>query len=209
MGIVATIPESAVDYVLYGDKSHIVGEYLRNQLSNIPQVFNNFTNRIYQAVQQSYHYVTDNLVKHALLNHLSNQGVLTNQDLMRDLWTFEQLQQATPVMQRWVMAHPEVKRLYQDQNIDGYSNTYTNVFGSGVGEQDYNWRRIMTGVPQEKEDGTWIIFYNDNLIDGDRELSHSEKAIAISTHEAIDFILKNNPFDFTCTSEALVKINWS
>lgn len=36
MGIVATIPESAVDYVLYGDKSHIVGEYLRNQLSNIP-----------------------------------------------------------------------------------------------------------------------------------------------------------------------------
>lgn len=207
MGIVATIPESAVDYLLYGDKSHIVGEYLRNQLNNIPQVFNNFTDRIYQAVQQSYNYVTDNLIKHGLLNRLESQGVLSNQDIMRNLTTFEQLQNATPVMQRWVMAHPEVKQLYIDQNIDGYSNTYINVFGDGVGEQDYNWRRIMSGVSQDNGVISWVKFYNDNLLEGDRELTHSEKVIALTTHDAIDLILKNNPYDFTLTSEALVKIN--
>lgn len=207
MGIVATIPESAVDYVLYGDKSHIVSDYLRSQLSNMPQVFNQFTQRIYGAISESYQYVNDALTRYGILNQLTSQGVIATDDYMRVLSTFEELQQASPVMQRWIMSHPEVRQLYLDQNLDGYSNSYVNVFGNGVKENDYNWRRVMTGVLQDDGETSWRTFYHDDLIAGDRELDHHEKVIALTTYDAMDLILQDNPYDFTLTSDVLMKIN--
>ena len=208
MGNVHTIPESAMDYVLYGDKTHVIADYLRNRLANVPQALSPIAERIYGAVSQSYRYVTDTLTRHGILNRLTNQGAIAGHDFIRNLTTFEQLQQATPVMQRWVMAHETIRKLYLDQNIDGYSGSYSNVFGNGVGENDYNWRRIMSGVPQENENGAYIRFYNDNLLPGDREPSHSEKVCVLTTYDYIDHMLKSNPYDFTLTSEALTKINW-
>lgn len=209
MGIVSTIPESAVDYMLYGDKSHIVSEYLQHQLANIPQMYNQFTERVHNAITQSYRYVTNSFIKSGIINQLSSQGLIVNQEYIQTLSTFEQLQNAAPVMQRWIMAHPTVKQLYLEQNIDGYSETYQNVFGQGVREQDYNWRRVMSGVQQDDGKESWHTFYEqDDLLEGDRALEHFEKVAILRTFSAIDVLLKDNPYDFSLKSEALMKINW-
>jgi len=47
MGIIVNVPQGGLDYVLYGDKSSVVGNYVQNQLQKIPQVFNEFTQRVY------------------------------------------------------------------------------------------------------------------------------------------------------------------
>jgi hypothetical protein len=209
MGIVTTLPESAVDYMLYGDKSHIVSDYLQRQLTNIPQVFNQFTQRVHAAVTESYRHVTNALTKSNIIHQLTHHGLITTQDYMQTLSTFEQLQNASPVMQRWIMSHPKVKSLYLNQNIDGYSETYVNHFGSGVAEQDYNWRRVMSGVQQDDGKQSWRTFYdNDDLMEGDRALEHFEKVIVLSTYNTLDILLKDNPYDFSLKSEALMKINW-
>lgn len=209
MARINTISESALDYILYGDNSHVVGNYLQQQLASMPQAFNQFSERVYGAVQKSYNYVTDAMTRYGILNQLSDKGLIADQNFIQSLKTFEQIQNAPHVMQRWIMAHPQVKELYLNQNIDGYSNTYQNAFGSGVGKEDYNYRLVMSGVLQDDGENAWRTFYhNDDLLDGDRRLSHYEKVAIINTHEVIDHLLKTNPYDFTLTSEALMKINW-
>lgn len=209
MATISTIPEGALDYVLYGDNSHIVGNYLQHQLSSMPQVFNQFTERMYSAIQQSYNYVTDTMTRYGIINQLSEQGLIAKQEYIQPLTSFEQLQNAPHVMQRWVMSHPKVKELYLNQNIDGYSNTYQNVFGDGIGDKDYNYRMATSGVLQDDGVNHWRSFYdNDDLLEGDRRLNHFEKVAIKKTHEAIDNLLASNPYDFTLSSEALMRINW-
>lgn len=207
MGTVVTIPEAAIDYVLYGDKSHIVANYLLGQLENIPRVFNQFTQRIYDSVASSYSYATDSLTRYGILNQLSDQGLVAMDDYIQPIETFEGLQNANSVMQRWIMAHPETRQLYLDQNIDGYSDTYTNVFGDGVGENDYNYRRVMDGVLQDDGKHSYHRFYKEDLMDGDTALDHHDKVNILHTYAYIEASMISYPYDFTLKSEALVKIN--
>lgn len=210
MGIVTTIPEAGLDYMLYGDNSNFISGYLYNQLANIPVAFNQFSQRIHDALQASYNYVTDVATKAGIFNELRNQGFNVNNDYLQELTTFEQLQNANVSMQRWVMTHPDVRKLYLKQDIDGYSDSYKNIFGKGVAEQDYNYRRVMNGViVDEDKDKYRYSIYDDLLIPGDRELDHREKMIILNTWNAIDNILAESNFDFTCKSDEPVKINRS
>ena len=210
MGIVHTIPEAAMDYVLYGDNSAMVSDYLQYQLSTMPAVFNNFTQRIRDAVTTSYNYVTDAVTKYGIMSSLQQQGVRAVDSYIVPLQTFEQLQGADMVMQRWIMSHPQVRQLYLQQDIDGYSESYQNVFGSNVGQTDYNYRMVMDGKFVDESDGSYTRhFYHDELIPGDRQLEYHEKATIRQTWHYIDNLLQECKFDFTCNSEEPVKINRS
>lgn len=207
MGVIVTVPEAALDYAVYGDNSRVISNYLANQISNMPQVFGNFAGRIYDSMVASYNYVSDAMKKHNLLNTLRNRGVEIVDDYITPITTFDGLRNANPTMQRWVMCHPELRGLYLNQNVDGYSHQYQNVFGTGVGEQDYNYRRLMNGVVQDGKDGSFVNTYYEELYVGDRELDFAEQVMIIKTHDYITQILASSDIDFTCNSTEPVKIN--
>ena len=103
------------------------------------------------------------------------------------------------------MSHPQVRQHYLDQNLDGYSDSYSNVFGKEVGKEDYNYRRATNGVIGD--DGYSLYF--EDLMPGDRELDHYEKDILQNTFSAIDWMLEQCQWDFTNKSEQPTKINRS
>ena len=207
MGIVMELSEPALDLALYGDKSGILNNYLSQQLQNIKPAYNEFSNRIYQCLQSSYNFVNNQMVKYGLLNQLDSNGIQALDNYYADLTSFIALQNANATMQRWIMAHPDVRKLYLDQNIDGYSGSYQNVFGKEIGEDDYNYRRVMDGVMCDEGDITVVRQYLDDLLEGDRELNHYEKVKILHTYDAIDYLLKECKFDFTCKSDEPSKIN--
>lgn len=207
MGIVMELSEPALDLALYGDKSGILNNYLSQQLQNIKPAYNEFSNRIYQCLQSSYNFVNNQMVKYGLLNQLDSNGIQALDNYYTDLTSFIALQNANATMQRWIMAHPDVRKLYLDQNIDGYSGSYQNVFGKEIGEDDYNYRRVMDGVMCDEGDTTVVRQYLDDLLEGDRELNHYEKVKILHTYDAIDYLLKECKFDFTCKSDEPSKIN--
>lgn len=209
MGIVVNVSEPGLDYMLYGNKSELIGSYIANQMAAIQPGFNDFSRRVYQSLQNSYNFVTDKLTQYGIMNQIAQQGIMVTDNYYQELLTFQALQHANPVMQRWVMAHPVVRQMHLDQDIDGYSETYKNVFGKGVGEEDYNYRRVMDGVLTDDKDGetSTVKFYLEDLMPGDKELDHYEKARVLHTWDAIDHILTTSQFDFTLTSEELVKRN--
>lgn len=207
MGTVVSIPEAALDYAIYGDNSQTISNYLVQQMQALPQAFNGFASRIYNAMMTSYNYVNDAMTKHHLIGTLQQKGIQVIDNYIQPLVSMEALQNANPTMQRWVMAHPELRQLYLKQNIDGYSDTYRNIFGKGVGESDYNYRRIMDGVLQDDGKESWFKHYHEELLPGDRRLDHVEKSSILATHDYITAMLLSSNIDFTCRSTEPVKIN--
>jgi hypothetical protein len=209
MGIVLSISEPALDNVLYGNKSSILNNYIQQQMQQLQPAFNDFSGRIYQSLQNSYNFINNKLVQYGIMNELQNSGIQVTDNYYQSLMSFEELQNANYTMQRWVMCHPELRQLYVDQNIDGYSGSYQNVFGKGVGENDYNYRRVMDGVVQDREDYFVYKHYLEDILENDRELDHYEKVRVLHTHDCITHLLETSNFDFTCKTSEPSKINRS
>ena len=207
MGIVVNVPEAGLDYVLYGDKSNVISNYLYNQMQALPQAYNEFSERVRNAMSASYNYVNDKLTQYGILNQLQNSGLKVVDNYYEELLTFQQLQNANLTMQRWVMTHPQIKQMYIDQNLDGYSGTYKNISGKTAGEEDYNYRLVMDGGLIPTEDGWTVKHYLEDLQIGDRELTHFEKVRIRNTWEAMDWFLSTSNFDFTLKSDTPVKFN--
>lgn len=206
MGIVVDIPQSGLDYVLYGDRSNLVTSYIHNQLQALPPSLNDFGRRIYSSLQDSYNYLSDTLMKNAVISELRNCNLVMADNYYAELLTFNQLQEATLTMQRWVMAHPQVRELYLEQNIDGYTPTYVNLDGKVTGDAEYNYRRVMNNVLIPGDEQWTVNHYIDELLPGDRELEIYEQHMVLNTWEAIDWMLKSG-YDFTCRSTEPVKFN--
>lgn len=207
MGIVVNVPEAGLDLVLYGDKSNVIGNYLYNQIQAMPQVFNEFSQRVYNAMSSSYNYINDKLTQYGILNKLQDNGLIVIDNYYQELLTFQQLQNANLTMQRWVMAHPQIKQMHIDQNLDGYSGSYVNISGKTVGEADYNYRRVMDGGVIPTEDGWIVKHYIEDLQIGDQELDHFKKSQIKNTWAAMDWFLDTCQFDFTLKSDTPVKFN--
>lgn len=203
MGMVITVPEAGVDYILYGDNRQSVATYLTNQLAALPTHFTEFGNKLVERVKQTYTYLTDDLFHRTLQSRTMEAGSYFNDTGIRICSGFEDLQQASPSMQRYIMAHPGLRQLYLDQNVAGYGATYVNSY-TGVGPTHYDYRRVMSGVPVHNEDSFDLHYYDEELEPGDKLPSYNEKVAIISTYETIDWLLKESKFDFT-NPDSIVK----
>lgn len=206
MGRVLTVSAPSLDMMLYGDKSNLMANYLQQQLQSIGPGFNDISQKLYQSVMDSYNWVTDKLIQYGIKSELNSVGLNVLDNQYMELLSWEALQQNNNLtMQRWVMCHPEVQKLYLDQNLDGYSDSYTNSTNKLMEDNGYDLRRAMNGVLVDDT----VTHYFEELLPGDRELDHFEKDIVQNTHSTISWILANCNLDFTCKSEKPVKINRS
>lgn len=123
---------------------------------------------------------------------------LFQQDIVKPLWSLEEIQQAALTMQRWVMAHPGIRKLYHDQRCDGFSDTYLDMQPDVFGEKHYDYRRVMDGLATEDQDGTLnITYYYDDVPDDDPELSLHDVVDIRNTWDMIERYLKHTDDDPT------------
>lgn len=210
MGRVLNLSPSGCDMYLYGDKSNVLNNYLLQQMQTVQPAFNEFSQRVYNAIQNSYNFITDKLTQYGILNELQNKGLMALDNHFAILNSFEALQNANLTMQRWVMCHPDIRQLWLDQNVDGYSESYTPIYGKeGVKYNDSDYRRLMDGVVVDTPDSFKYSIFLDTMFNADRELTHYEKVQILHTHDAIDHILNSCKFDFTVKTDNPVKINRS
>lgn len=156
-------------------------QYFENQYQNMmtmaASVGNTALQQIYNVAQQTYQYVMDTRpweLAEALQRQASH---MFDPNAIRPLTVLAELQTAKPVMQRWMMAQPEVRQMWVDGRIDGYSATYQDAQPGMIGAQHYDYRMATTGmidINEETED--WAaVNYVEELVEGDRVLSFNEK----------------------------------
>ncbi|QXO10219.1 hypothetical protein pEaSNUABM37_00260 [Erwinia phage pEa_SNUABM_37] len=173
----------AVDAVMGGGRpqqstlAYFDNQY-QNMLSAAQNVGNTALQQLYQIAQQTYNYVMDTRpweMAEALIRQTTH---MFDPNAIRPLMSLAELQTAKPTMQRWIMAMPEVREMFQNNQIDGYSASYEDAQPGTIGVSHYDWRRAtnsMVAFVPETDDWSSTTFVEE-LAEGDRELSFGEKA---------------------------------
>ena len=192
-------PVESFDMLLYPEQSAINQWYLQNQLNRFSQSLNDIGRQFMQGVTTLYDRVQNSdAIRKARAVLRSAEG-LAHVNTIVPLESLEELQSANLIMQRWIMAQPDLRALYQKHLIEGYSDTYVDVHPDTRGDTHYDYRRVMDGIVQFDEHGWFVKQFIDDIYEGDRELYFEEKVDILKTWEIIEMALKQqqdptNPF---------------
>jgi len=78
---------------------------------------------------------------------------LFDKDEIRPMSRIGQFQQAGPEQQRWLMANPRAKRLYERDMMNGWRDSYINTNPGRFGDDDPDYQQVMQGLHQFDENG--------------------------------------------------------
>ena len=144
-------------------------------LSEVPAAFFKATDELYQRFEQS---AAVRLAR-AAVRRVSNMWQMEG---IAPLSTIGQLQNASIEMQRWIMAEPNVRKSFIRQECDGYSESYVTTEPLAVGEQHYDYRRVVNSIYIDQPDGDYAATtYNEDLNDGELELDMCEQIDIMET----------------------------
>lgn len=191
---------SAWDSLLYGENNPQTVSFLQNQIASVGSVLTNAGREFMDRSRAAFdHFNGSEAMRFAREAVRSVQGMF-EVPRIRQLFTVEDFTKATDIMQRWVMANPNVRNRYFDQRIDGYSDTYQNVHGTDIKEKHYDYRRVMDGIIEfNEEDGWKSTEYVEPLIEGDRDLLFEEQLDILRTWNAVDLLIQLGKDDPTST----------
>lgn len=112
-----------------------------------------------QSQQTQQNYFRDSGI--AVAQTLVNLGEIADSSLDFHIYpidTIDQLQQAPVEYQPYLMANPEIRRLYLDGRVEGYVDTYDNSHGNDIGIRHKDYRTVITNA------GNWM--YEDPEVHG-------------------------------------------
>ena len=176
--------------LVYGQAHPNTTSFLQNQINNVSNFVvgagTEFINRSRAAFD---HYNSSAAMQFARNAMKSVRGIFETDSISRitDLNGFTK---ANTLMQRWIMANPNVRDRYFNQMLDGYSDSYTNVHGMSKGEDHYDYRRVMDGMFVFDDEGNWkSTQYIEPLLEGDRDLLFDEQRDIIESWPAMDHLI--------------------
>lgn len=189
---------AAFDALVYGENHPGTVQFMQNQLDFVANTFKDKGNYFIERSRAAFETFNNSNAINYARRVISSIGKNINTEYVITLTELEQMQQASLTMQRWIMANPQIRSMYHNQTIDGYSSTYVDVFGDVKGDAHYDYRRVMNGIMQEDKNGEpfFINYLYDDLRENDRELTFGEQISIIETWSRINRIIdlnKNDP----------------
>lgn len=170
-------------------------QYLSNQFNQVDRSMYrdpSFIDRAY-SIFNEYNGSEALSKARALLNVTDS---LTDINAVKYLHDIVDIQLAGPVMQRYIMANPLVREWYHDGRIDGYSNTYVDIYPSDIGNSHLDYRRVMDGIVEDKENTQYsVTYYFDN--NNELPLMFEDKVDILNTWEALENYLRYGDEDPT------------
>lgn len=113
------------------------------------------------------------------------------------LRTIEGLQSAEGLMQNYIMANPNVMKLYQDDIIEGYGGNFSPLC-KGIGRDNLFFRQATNGVARQEgegEDRHWLRTHFQDSIGN--ALSFRERVDIHKTWAAVDHHIATTYLDIT------------
>lgn len=167
--------------------------YFAQKLSNFTQTFGDAVSTMANGFMANAGEIFDKFYGSEALR-LAKAAVrkvksIWDRDDIRELFGIGEIQQAKPVMQRWIMAEPTYRQMFHEQRCDGFSNSYVDMEPGAVGEAHYDYRRVMDGLmvhDEENEECDWsMTHYIEDLKEGDVDLELDEQLTIISVWDVV------------------------
>ncbi len=172
------------DYLVLPPVSPVITRYIENNLSNIPATLTQAGRDFMNAGVQQYRKINDHAAIKAARTVLRHTVNFHQPNTVYELLDLTSIRTTQGVMQRYVMAEPQIRTEYIKQRIDGYSDNYIDVHDGAMRHDHYDYRRVMDGMVVETDD-SWVVntYAHDTLGNDADELTLDEKVNIISTWE--------------------------
>lgn len=92
---------------------------------------------------------------------------LFDHDEIRPMCNIGDFQQAGPEQQRWIMANPRAKRLFEKDMINGYRGSHKSRFPGKFGEDDPDYQQVTHGLFDFDDEGNAVATQYLHLLDDD------------------------------------------
>jgi hypothetical protein len=176
---------------VYGTPSAKTIDYLRQQYTSISAPLTEFGQRFMASSQEIFnHFNGSQAMQFArnVINRLGGNMPIDKILLMSDVLHF---QNAQPVMQRWTMACPAVRTVYHRQQCDGFNESYHDYEPGLVGEEHYDWRRVMNGVVGFEGTERRAVYrtYHEELYEGDAQLTPGEQMVILDGWDSLSVLM--------------------
>lgn len=178
-------------------------EWISNQLQAATNVLTDVGRGFLNRATELHAAYNDGTIERSARKIARTVKTLLHPNTIVPLETIDRVQAAKPIMQRYIMAQPTLRELYHRQLCDGYSDTYVDFQAGIVGEEHYDYRRVMEHIVRvEKDEVTGdenivITHYLEDLHEGDRLLTDEEKFTILDVWDVVDAALaaKIDPTD--------------
>lgn len=198
--------DNAMSSLVFGEKHPATLAALEQSMVQMHQHYSQYLNTAAQAFFSNTQELYDrfNSAEALALARAAVRKMEGVYDLqtIRPLYELAELQSANPTNQRWIMAQPDLRRLYHEQRLDGFADNYEDMFPHTAGDAHYDYRQVVSGVVQPvvgNPDYDWEhVEWLGDVLEGDRELTLTEKLNVIeATWPAIQMVLAQGKDDPT------------
>ena len=186
--------------MLYPDQHQNNQNFIQERIQQVSQqlgsVVSDFGTKFMERAKNLYEQAYNSQAVLAAKAAIRATKGLFHPNAIVQLDSVDELRFAQPVMHRYLMANPIVRQLYLEQRIDGYSDTYVNVHGKVIGNEHYDYRRVMDGmivdhelqqmltgkaVDESAPEWTATTYFED-LLQDDRELTAMEQTDMLNNY---------------------------
>jgi hypothetical protein len=165
-----------IDVYAGGHLDTNTANWLGERASTMRSTLSTAANQFFDQAKALYQMIDTSSAIQALRNLTAKTDHAWQSNTIHYLGTVPELQTAGPIMQRWLMAEPTIRKMYLDGEVEGYAGSYVNHHGLNIGGLHYDFRRVMDGVVTHDENSYQHTQYYDDLPEGERELTLHEKA---------------------------------
>lgn len=130
-------------------------EHARIAMTGVSDQFVNMASSMYEKFNSSQVINAGKALLFGTESHLNHNVVYPV--------SYGHLGQANMVMQRYIIAQPDVNAMYQQQTCEGFQETYMDFEPDNEGTERMDYRNVMNGVLQHDENGdAFIMHYIDS-----------------------------------------------
>jgi hypothetical protein len=171
--------------VSYGVRNHTIDDFMGQELQRASQTVIGFGQTFVQKAQEAFEAAVSSDAARLARAVTRQVNYMWQADTIRPLYGIDELQQAPPTMRKWIMAEPTIRKMYHEQQCDGYSEQYIDTEPGMIGEDHYHYRRVTDGVVFEDGDEMYSISYLDEEVPKEDDLLIEEQVEILQTWDSI------------------------
>lgn len=167
--------------LVFGPQNQNNQRFFDTQAANVINSGSGFGDAFIKRVQDIRETFSNSAAVQIAKAALNRTRGLFSPNVVKTLTEVPDMQNAKSVMQRWMMANPVVRGLYNQQRCDGFSDSYVDMQPGKLGENHYDYRRVMDGMVQVTEEGFHIDMYAEALLPEDEDFDFDEQRQVLRT----------------------------
>lgn len=163
----------------YARKNEATVQFLRNRYDRTQAMdtLTDYGRQWYERGRQVFENANDDAAMRYARGVMRKVENVFQPNIIRPMLHVHDIQHSTPIVHRYLMAEPTTRKLYQEQRIAGFPETYVDHNPGPIGRDHYDYRRVTNGLLRTDTEYDYAISFHigDDLVEGDRELEPEEK----------------------------------